>query len=119
VLYTGAAPGFRQASLFAARRKMSAACVLQGVGRYSQDEVAALARREVDNLSTLLGEQPYFMGDRPSSVDATVFAYIAITLWAPLPKALKAAIAAKPNLVAYCELMRSRYFREIAPPDPG
>jgi glutathione S-transferase len=113
VLYTGCMNGIRQASLIVARRRMSHACRLQGIGTYTADEVAHLAHGEVRNLCDMLGEQRFFLGARATSVDATAFALLGITLFSPLPKALKAAIEAAPALVTYCERMRRTYFPEL------
>ena len=61
-------------------------------------------------LSLLLGEQAYFLGDQPSSVDAAAYAFLANILDVPLDMPLRQAARSHANLVAYCARMRTRYF---------
>lgn len=50
-------------------------------------------------LSALLGDSPYFCGDRPGSLDAVVFGYLAVQLHATTPnQPFAAAMRPFPNL---------------------
>src|SRR5213594_3395544 len=43
----------------------------QGMGRHSHEEVIHIAKTDLSALSAFLGERPYFMGEQPTSLDAT------------------------------------------------
>ena len=83
--------------------------------RYStrrQNSRLKLLKRErrIDALSVLLGTTPYFLGDHPSSIDATVFALTLALLAPPGENPLKQRAAGHANLVAYTGRMNRRYF---------
>ncbi|MCC6552218.1 MAG: glutathione S-transferase family protein [Polyangiaceae bacterium] len=83
----------------------------QGTGRHAPSEIYAKAKADLDALSTLLADKPFILGDAPASVDATLYAFLAASLWAPPETGvLPRHVATKPNLVAYCERMRARYY---------
>jgi glutathione S-transferase len=49
----------------------------QGFGRHADAEIADLAHRDFAAASALLGDGPFLFGDKPSSYDATLFAFVA------------------------------------------
>lgn len=83
----------------------------QGTGKHSQEQIYAFAAEDVATLSVLLGDKTWFLGgDEPTEVDAAAFGLLAqLTLiskdspWPPI-------VAPYPNLLAYCERMKQRYF---------
>jgi glutathione S-transferase len=93
-----------------ARRHMLANLHGHGLGRHRPEDIRAVGVADVEALSVLIGDGPYVLGDHPRVVDATVFAF----LWAfssnPFPSPLGDAIKGHPNLVAYAERMRARYW---------
>jgi glutathione S-transferase len=52
-------------------------------------------------------------GDRPRTVDCTVFAFLEAMLGFPVESALKARLAAHANLVAYRERIRARWWSDV------
>jgi hypothetical protein len=50
------------------------------------------------------------MGARPSSLDATAYAFLANVLWVPIESPLKAHARQRPQLEAYCRRMKEKYF---------
>jgi glutathione S-transferase len=96
------------------RRKFRQALWAQGTGRHGYDEIAALGVRDIDALSTLLGDKPFLFGETPCGADATVFAFASGCL-APIAESpLRDAALSKPNLVAYRERMMCRCFPDNA-----
>lgn len=96
------------------RRQVRKAAHAQGIARHKPEEIAALGARDIDALSTLLGDKPYLFGERPCGADATVFAFMA-SLMTPIAESpTRDAALAKPNLVAYRNRMMKAYFPEIA-----
>lgn len=81
-----------------------------GMGRHSQAEIYALGMRDITALATFLADKPYFMGSEPCSLDATGYAFLANLVWPPIESPLKQHALKYPQLVAYCERMRSRYY---------
>ncbi|MBU3886987.1 glutathione S-transferase family protein [Methylosinus sp. KRF6] len=92
------------------RKKIARCLTAQGLGRHSNEELAELARRDVDALSILLGDKPYLFGAAPSAADATAFAMVAESLVPELESPLRDAVASKPNLVAYRDRLLAAYF---------
>lgn len=88
-------------SLEAFRRMVLAEFDGQGMGRLDDTAVYARARADVDALAGQLGDKPYFMGDRPRSIDANVLSLTKHVLDTPFDFDTKDYMASKPNLVAY------------------
>jgi glutathione S-transferase len=87
----------------------------QGMGRHRPDEIHRLGMADLTALSDFLGDKPFLMGDEPTTVDATQYAYVANTIFLPLRSKLRDHGLSLKNLVAHCERMRARYFPELAP----
>ncbi len=94
------------------RRKIAKSLWAQGMGRHSAAEIDALGVRDMEALSTLIGDKPYLFGDKPCGADATVFAFAASALSPMAESAIRDAALAKPNLVAYRDRMMRAYFPE-------
>lgn len=84
----------------------------QGMGRHSQAEIDAMARADLDAADALLGDQPFFFGDRPTLADCTAYGFLALTLWSPIPGAHQDHLRELPRLVAFCERMRDRLWSD-------
>ncbi|KAK3586669.1 hypothetical protein CHS0354_001281 [Potamilus streckersoni] len=73
------------------------------------------AKECLNNLSYKLGDQDFFFGDLPSSLDAIVFGYLAPILKAPLSGSqLQSHLRACDNLCRLCNRILHRFF----PPTP-
>ena len=81
-----------------------------GMGRHSEDEIFAIGRRDVDALADFLADKPFMLGKEPSSLDATAHAFLANLLWAPVESPIRRHAQARPNLEAYCQRMKARYY---------
>jgi glutathione S-transferase len=93
-----------------ARRGMRAEMHGHGMGRHSVAEIHAIGVRDVRAVADFLADKPFLMGDRPCSLDATGFAFLANLLWAPVDSPIRDAARERANLQAYCERMKARYF---------
>ena len=93
-----------------ARRGIRAELRGHGMGRHHAAEIHAIGCRDLGAVADLLGEQPYMLGDSPSSIDATAYAFLANVLWAPLDSPLQRHARTRPTLDAYCQRMKARYF---------
>jgi glutathione S-transferase len=83
-----------------------------GMGRHARDEIDAIGRKDLTAAADFLGDQAFFMGARPSSLDATAYAFLANVLWVPIESPLKAHARQRPQLEAYCRRMKEKYFNK-------
>jgi glutathione S-transferase len=81
-----------------------------GMGRHARDEIAAIGAKDLTAVAEFLGDRPFFTGARPSSLDATAYAFLANLLWAPYEMPLKSHARSYPQLEAYCQRMKARYY---------
>lgn len=69
------------------------------------------AERCINTLSVRLGDEDFFFGSHPTSLDATVYAYLAPLLKAPFPSpALQNHLKSTSNLVKFVVRITQRYF---------
>ena len=94
------------------RAKVRNALVVQGTARHSPEEIAAMGKADWDTVSTLLGDAPFFHGDTPTTVDATIFAFLWALLAFPGPSPVRDHVRGDARLLAYFDRMRARYFPE-------
>jgi glutathione S-transferase len=87
---------------------------VRGIGRHSEQEIARLTAENLRGAAVLLGEQPYFFGSEPTTTDCTAFGFLGTTLWAPIPYCGQEELKRHPNLIAFCERMRARFWPELA-----
>ena len=83
---------------------------MQGLGRHTREEQLAFAREDIDAIAGQLGEQDFFLGDRPTSIDATIYGALANLIDCTLASPLKDHAASKPSLVAYVRRCEARFF---------
>lgn len=84
----------------------------QGVGRKPREEVAAIAADIIDALSLQLADRPYFCGDRPTTFDATVYAFVGGMLCPAFDNEPHRHAKSKANLVAYHARLREQYWKD-------
>jgi len=93
-----------------ARRGVAKQLWGQGMGRHSMHEVHHIGSIDISALADFLDAKPYLMGDSPTSLDATAYAFLANIILVPLDSALKRHALKYPQLEAYCQRMRARYY---------
>jgi glutathione S-transferase len=91
------------------RKKLHA----QGTGRHSLDEVVGFGAADLESCAELLGDQPFLFGDRPRTVDCTLYAYLEAVLGFPVDSPLRARVAARANLVDYRKRIRARWWKDL------
>jgi len=91
------------------RRKVRKSLVAQGLGRHRQDELYAMGRADLEAVSTLLAERPFFVADRPTTIDAVAYGFLANLLLVPIEGELKRSAQGFANLVAWTEAMEQRF----------
>ena len=93
-----------------ARRALLAEMRGHGMGRHSVAEIHAIGCRDVTAIADFLADKPFMLGPRPTSLDATTYAFLANLLWAPVDSPIRRSALQRPELQAYCERMKARYF---------
>jgi glutathione S-transferase len=84
-----------------------------GTGRNSEEEVEFICRKLTDAMSDMLGDKPYLYGDRPSSLDANMYAALVHVMFTPFPSPIGQYCRSKPNLVAYTDRIFDKYYPEL------
>lgn len=84
-----------------------------GIGRHIPEEIFQLGRIDLDAISDFLADKPYFMGNQPSSLDATAYGFLTNTLGCPIESPVKDYALSKQNLVDYCQRMTTQYYPEL------
>lgn len=97
------------------RKKIRAALHAQGVGRHDAADIYRRGCEDLTAVSLLLGDRPYLLGEQPTSVDATLYAFTAGLWMFPADNPLKRHLARQGNLIAYVERMHTRYFADHPP----
>lgn len=85
----------------------------QGTGRHTEQERMQMGVKDVECIAALLGEKRYFLGDQPSTIDATVFAFTSGILAFPGDSKLRAFARSQKNLVEYEARLRAELFPEL------
>jgi isoprene-epoxide---glutathione S-transferase len=80
-----------------------------GWGRLPADVIYRRARTDIDALSGFLGNKPFFMGDPPRWVDASVLSILRHIIDTPFAFDTKDYAAKKKNLVGYMGRMKDRF----------
>ena len=99
------------------RQRMRMTLHKHGIGRHSAEEIYRFGARDLQAISGWLQDKDFFMGDKPTSVDATVFGFVANALH-NFDNPLTVAANSHDNLIAYAERMRLRYFADIDQDSP-
>lgn len=103
-------PGVRVLVRTIARSQLRKQLYARGVGRHEHERIVAMGKSDLDAIDGLLGDSAFFFGDSPTDIDATVFAFMAVTQWTPVESPVWDHYRALPRLKAYCDRMLARYF---------
>jgi glutathione S-transferase len=95
------------------RRMLERQLWQQGYGRHDLDTLCDFARDDLAAIAAALGDVPFFTGERPRAVDASVFGLLANLWHVPVGGKLRRALGAHANLVAFIERMRTRYAADV------
>lgn len=92
-----------------AHRSVRQALHGQGFGRMSDAAILDRLNKDLDALAGLLGAEEHLLG-RPATVDAILYAFVIAGLRPPFDGPVQRAVAARENLVAFCERFERRWF---------
>lgn len=104
-------PSFlRPAMLWAVRRYAHKQLLMQGIARHSREEVAQVACSDLQALSYMLGDKPYFFGNGMTTTDLVVFSVVANFLSGPFTNSVAVYANQVNNLVAHAERVKNICF---------
>ena len=86
-----------------------------GMGRHSSKEIFQIISADFQALSDFLADKPFFMGDQPTTLDATAYAYIGNVIKPPLPSPIFDYVIQLENLCQHYERVRNQFFSDIEP----
>ncbi len=93
-----------------ARRGLRTEMRGHGMGRHSAAEIRAIGCRDVTAVADFLADKPFMLGEAPTSLDASAYAFLANLLWAPVDSPIQRHARTRPTLEAYCQRMKARYY---------
>jgi len=96
-----------------AQKNMKDALDGNGIGRHSRDEIYEMANKDLKAITDFLADKPYLMGDKPSSIDATLFAFLCNIIDVPLRSPMKDYVHKSDNLMRYNQRMGQQLFPEF------
>lgn len=113
MLGKGGVPGLMRGMVSKSVRKQVTGRVwAQGIGRQPRAELVGNCIKMVDAFSEQLGEKKYFCGDKPTTYDATVYAFAAGVLCPAFDNELLKHSATKRNLVSYADRLKEQYWKD-------
>lgn len=83
---------------------------VQGLGRHDRPDLERMAIRDLRAISTILGDKPFLLGDKPCAADASVFGIVAGILAPIFDSPIRTAAEHLPNLVTYRDQISAQYF---------
>lgn len=106
-------PVIRDAAAVIYRYKIRQQIYGHGIGRHTREEIFELGMLDIDALSASLGDKKYFLGDRPTTLDASAFGFLINTLGCPIESPLKDHGLSKSNLKNYVNRIKAQYYPEL------
>lgn len=93
-----------------ARRGVKKQLAGHGMGLHSDEDIQAIARRDLGALAGMLGDQDWFFGTEPTLADATVFGLLANIRHVEFTSPMQAMIAGHENLARHTDRFRDRFY---------
>jgi glutathione S-transferase len=106
-------PVIRDVAAIYYRRRIQRQILGHGTGRHNAKEVFELGMQDIDALSACLGNKKYFLGDKPTSLDASAFGFLINTFGCPIESPLKEHGLTKDNLRNYVERIKLQYYSDL------
>jgi len=85
-----------------------------GIGKHTDAEMLDIAGKSLKSLSTLLGDKPFFFGDKPSTLDVTAFAMIGALTLSTLETEMNQKAREFENLASFAQRIAKTYYPELS-----
>ncbi len=112
VIFASLPPVVRTVVALIIRNKVLRDLKGQGIGRHSTEEIYQIGITDLNALSDFLADKPFFMGNQPTTLDASAYGLLANILWVPLESPLKDHAEKLSNLSTYCQRMKATFYGE-------
>ena len=83
-----------------------------GMGRHNYEDISQLICADFQALSDLLADKPFFLGNQPTTLDATAYASIGNFIKPPYGSSIVDYILRRSNLCQHYERMTQQFFSE-------
>jgi len=93
-----------------ARRGVKRQLEGHGMGLHSPAEIHSIGIKDISAVADFLDEKPFFMGEKPTEIDAIAYGLLANILKAPIESPVRDAGLKRANLLAFLETMQRKYF---------
>lgn len=94
------------------RKKVKKSLYNQGMGRHTESEIVEIANQSFNALSVLLGNKPYFYGNKVSTFDASAYAFISSFTHAKLDNETNKMAKSYVNLVTFVNNIKQQFFNQ-------
>jgi glutathione S-transferase len=111
--FGGMPPVIRSLIPAMAQKQVKAALKGHGIGRHSAEEIYALGAQDMRDLAALLGDKPFMMGDKPTSLDATAFSFLINIMDTPFLSPMQDETQKHGNLRAYVDRCKALWYPEL------
>jgi glutathione S-transferase len=81
-----------------------------GIGRHTHEEISQIICADFQALSDFLADKPFFMGDQPTSLDATAYGYIGTFIQPRYESPIVDYLLRCSNLCQHYERMAQQFF---------
>ena len=93
------------------RRGVQKQVYAQGTARHAAHEVYQMAGDDIDAFAALLGSQSYFLGEKPHTIDATMWSFLNnLRQGPPGDSPLKQKLESHANLTDYIDRLQQAHF---------
>lgn len=106
-------PVIRDIAAIYFRNKIKKQIYGHGIGRHNADEIFKLGILDIDALSAFLGQKKYFLGEQPTTLDASAFGILINTLSCPIESPLKNYGLSKINLTNFIVRIKKLYYPDL------
>jgi glutathione S-transferase len=81
----------------------------QGTGRFTDDERFMLGKADIDAIVILFAKQPFFCGDKPTSIDCCLWAFLTLLINTPVRSQIQDYVKSLTVLTDYDARMRQQF----------
>ncbi len=92
------------------RKTVFAQMQAHGIGRHTHEEISQIICADFQALSDFLADKPFFMGDQPTSLDATAYGYIGNFMQPRYESPIVDYLLGCSNLCQHYERMAQQFF---------
>ncbi|OZI20471.1 glutathione S-transferase [Bordetella genomosp. 9] len=87
----------------------------QGIGRYAPEEAYKRGLDDLRAVAGMLENGPFFFGASPTSIDASIYGFVANILFYPIDTPLREYVVSQPGLALHCQAVHDHVMGAAAP----